>query len=149
MGTGSTAMIAARRLVSTAVVLLAAAVPSTATAHELAPPQAGDRVRLIVYDERALVGRLVAFDPHGLHLQADGDSACRVLPRASIAGLEVLRLRTRIRLAAPLGFLAGGIVGIAIERARGAVFGGLAGAVCGGLLGTTSRRERWEEAPLP
>ena len=132
-----------------ALALLLAAIPSTAAARQPAPPKAGDRVRLIVYDESAPVGRLVAFDPHGLDLQADGDSARRTVPRASIAGLEVLRLRTRIRLAAPLGFLVGGIVGIATDRESGAVFGGLAGAACGGLLGTTSRRERWEEAPLP
>ena len=133
------------------MVLAAVASPSLCAARAFDPPRAGDHVRLIIYDDRKVVGRLAAFDAVGLEVRDDRDSALHVLSRATVATLEVERPRTRVRLGAAIGFLSGGIAGMVVSRhdQNAGFFGGLGGALAGALLGTTARRERWEEAPLP
>jgi hypothetical protein len=120
----------------------------------------GDRVRLVVYDERALTGRLLAFDARTLDVAAEPDSARRSLSRDAIAVIEVEVEKTHAGRGAVVGFVLGGMVGILLARpdedgetattpATGFITGALVGAVAGALVGRTGSSRHWKEATIP
>jgi len=152
-----------RSSIRIALVGLGLAVLATpaAAARTKEAPRAGEQVRLLLYDERPVTGRLVGFDSRSLELLAGPDSLPRVVPRASIAVLERPVPDSRRGVGAVLGFVAGGLGGLAvngafsrdddagIEPANAFIVGSLVGALAGVLVGRRHRHDRWDEAPLP
>jgi hypothetical protein len=124
-------------------------------------PRPGDRVRLLLYDERPVTGRLGGFDSRSLELLAGPDSLPRVVPRISIAVLERQVPDSRRGRGTVLGFVAGGLGGMAVNAAiapdddagmapaRAFIVGSLVGALAGAVVGGRHRQDRWREAPLP
>ena len=152
---------AVRSSLRPALLGLALAVLATPAAAERIrePPRAGDRVRLLLYDERPVTGRLTSFDSRSLELIAAPDSLPRLVPRASIAVLEQQVPDSRSGVGTVLGFVAGGLGGLAlnaaftrddrIEPANAFIVGSLVGALAGAFVGRRHRHDHWQEAPLP
>jgi len=137
------------------------ALTAEARAEPSAPPAvvAGDRVRLLVYDERPIVGRVLAFDSLSVEVSAEPDSTHRTLPRTSIVALEVELLHSRAGRGAAIGFVAGGVAGLILhpmidaddsgEPATTFVMGAALGTIAGALIGRASETRRWSEGALP
>ena len=142
------------------LVLLASASSPVHAAARLEPAATGDRVRLLVYDERPVTGRLLAFDASSVDVAVEPDSTPRTLARNTIAALEVERERSHARRGGVLGFLAGGVLGAVLAAdhddddgtaaVRGFITGSLVGAAAGALLGgRRGSSPHWKEASLP
>jgi len=137
------------------------ALTAEARAEPSAPPAAvlGDRVRVLVYDERPIVGRVLAFDSLSVEVSVEPDSARRTLARTSIVGVEIERTHSRAGRGAALGFLAGGVTGLVLhpvfddddsgEPATTFVMGAALGTIVGALIGRASETRRWSEGALP
>lgn len=144
------------------VVLAALFLPGSSkalAAPEPPVPAPGDRVRLLVFDERPIVGRLLALDSLDVEVSAEPDSARRSVPLSSIAAMDVERTHGRVRFGAALGFVAGGVAGILLqsvsneadagEPATTFITGAAIGTVVGAILGRAVERKRWHEGALP
>jgi hypothetical protein len=167
---------ARRRVVLTTAFLLVLVQVVAAETEE--PLTASPRVRVTApsFSGRRIVGTAVAFDDAILTLRAQGTKEEIRIPRAAIARLESSRRRSRKRLGAGIGLLAG--IGAAaafqhaahktceraVDRAEWEGLGGFftcLGAGAAGLLGAivsipagtligwaAAPGERWEEAPV-
>jgi hypothetical protein len=138
---------------------LALTTEALAEASPLPSAVAGDRVRLLVYDQRPIVGRVLALDSLSVELSVEPESTRRAVPWASIVGLEVERLHSRAGRGAAIGFMAGGVTGLVLhpvfdaddtgESATTFVVGAAAGTIVGALIGRASEIRRWSEGALP
>ncbi|MEO6463576.1 MAG: hypothetical protein ABIP29_10925 [Candidatus Eisenbacteria bacterium] len=155
-----------------AALALLALAPFAATAPAQAadtakadPAVAGDLVRLGLLDGPPLTGTLLAWDARSLALRlettANGDTAARRIPRASITGLDLGRTRghsgTGALIGLGIGLFGGILIGSSLEThgeydwrklgwfVGGPIYGTIGGAITGALI----RSEHWVPAALP
>ena len=134
-------------------------------AQEAEPPALapGERVRVSLLEGPRVAGQLLSLAYDSLFLQVGREPAPRVLPLASMQGLEVSRGRPRARWTL-VGALSGATAGMLYMRVFVETdprdFGGLQrtadgigitlpGMLAGAALGWRVAPERWASVPLP
>lgn len=148
---------------ATAVAMTLALGPLGARAEAAGAVAAGSRVRVAApsLEPAPVVGTVHAVRADGLRVKLDGRDWAMEVPMASVTQMWVSRgTRSRAALGAVLGAVAGAAAGYALfdgesadpeegdGRALSVVFGAAGGAVAGGLLGSTIRRESWQPVDL-
>jgi len=147
--------------------ILASNVAVDLAAQQTAPAlKLGDRVRVLVpTTEEPYLGTIQALGSDTLLLAIEGDRDPLVLSLADMTSLELSRgVKSRWATGAALGAGTLGLIGFAVDCTtsdeESMVWGGgcgdgkytlilgAAGAVIGGLIGSTVKVERWEEIPL-
>lgn len=125
-------------------------------------PFAGDRVRIVTSGPRrkTLTGRMLAPRDGAGSLSIEVDGRAKAFSAAEVARISISRGGYgHPKEGGLLGFLVGGVTGVAIvgggssnewggvERAAGFALGSLIGLVAGGTVGAMIRTELWSDVP--
>jgi|SRR5688572_4735740 len=121
-------------------------------------PAPGDSVRVLRLDAPFLPARFDFADSVSLGVFVDGEAEPRVLSRASLAGIQVRRMKTHAWRGVWIGTILGGSLAYVLaknddaeahEAYHAGITGAVFGAAAGAFAGQFSEFERWEPARLP